>query len=126
MALGRKFPDSTIEAGEKMLSMVWSFMLSAHESNKSIIVKGAKARVLSVNYSSYSLIISSHITLGSIIGALTLNSKNITATIGAVKASKACVGPGDLHDRISWVFETMLYDIGLGWGTPSCGRRRCG
>ncbi|KAI1067521.1 hypothetical protein LB506_004333 [Fusarium annulatum] len=64
-------------------------MQSAHESNNSIIVEESSALMLDVNHSSYPFITLSDTTLGSIISGLTFNSKNITKTIGVVKASNA-------------------------------------
>ncbi|KAG7418103.1 Adenylosuccinate synthetase [Fusarium oxysporum f. sp. rapae] len=86
-----------------------SFMQSAQESNKNIMVEGANALMLDVNYSSYPLITSSNTTLGSIISGITLNSKNITGTIGVVKACTA-----------------RLQEIDREWGTPTGRSRRCG
>ncbi|KAI1039918.1 hypothetical protein LB505_007125 [Fusarium chuoi] len=90
MALRKKYSDSTSIAGKWVVNGV-SFMQSAHESKNSIIVEESSALMLDVPYSPYPLITSSDTTLGSIISCLTFNSKNITETIGAVKASEASV-----------------------------------
>lgn len=88
IALRKKYSDSTSIAGKCVVNGV-SFMQSAHESNNSIIVEESSALMLDVNYSSYPFITLSDTTLGSIISGLTFNSKNITKTIGVVKASNA-------------------------------------
>lgn len=91
IALRKKYSDSASIAGKCVVNGV-SFMQSAHESNNSTIVEESSALMLDVTYNSYPFITSSDTTLGSIISGLTFNSKNITETIGVVKASKARVG----------------------------------
>ncbi|KAK3191272.1 Adenylosuccinate synthase [Lecanicillium sp. MT-2017a] len=82
-----------------------SFIRSAQESNKNIVVEGAnsttgkgietrhfclspfeQALMLDLSYGSYPFVTSSDTTLAGIIGGLALNPKNITDVIGVVKA----------------------------------------
>ncbi|KAF9767821.1 hypothetical protein IL306_014949 [Fusarium sp. DS 682] len=103
-----------------------SFMQSAQESNKNIIVEGANALMLDVNYGSYPFVTSSNTTLGGIISGLTLNPKNITETIGVVKAYTTRVGQGAFKTEDTGVIGTKLQEIGREWGTSTGRRRRCG
>ncbi|CZR36833.1 putative Adenylosuccinate synthetase [Fusarium proliferatum ET1] len=71
-----------------------AFMKSAQESNMKIVIEGANALMLDVDYGSYPFVTSSSTTLAGIIGGLALNPKNITETIPPVS------GPGPLRPRI--------------------------
>ncbi|KAH8651097.1 Adenylosuccinate synthetase [Xylariales sp. PMI_506] len=95
-----------------------SFMRSAQESNTNIVVEGANALMLDIDYGSYPFVTSSNTTLAGIIGGLALNPKNITETIGVVKA---CTLYEKLTDCNS--IGNKLQEIGREWGV-STGRRR--
>ncbi|KAH8882391.1 adenylosuccinate synthetase [Thozetella sp. PMI_491] len=71
-----------------------SFMTSAQQKDMKIVVEGANALMLDVDYGSYPFVTSSSTTLAGIIGGLTLNPKNISETVGVVKAYTTRVGWG--------------------------------
>ncbi|KAI1500838.1 Adenylosuccinate synthetase [Biscogniauxia marginata] len=96
-----------------------SFMRSAQQSNTKIVVESANALMLDVDYGSYPFVTSSSTMLAGIIGRLTLNPKNITETVGVVKASTL-----KLNDNLR--IGTKLQEIGREWGTSTGRRRRCG
>ncbi|KAL7949190.1 adenylosuccinate synthetase [Trichoderma barbatum] len=103
-----------------------SFMRSAQQSNKNIVVEGANALMLDVDYGSYPFVTSSSTTLAGIIGGLTLNPKNITETVGVVKAYTTRVGAGAFKTEDTEEIGTKLQEIGREWGTSTGRRRRCG
>ncbi|OBS21346.1 hypothetical protein FPOA_07684 [Fusarium poae] len=103
-----------------------SFMKAAQEDNKNIIVEGANALMLDIKYGSYPFVTSSNTTIGGIIGGLTLNPKNITETIGVVKAYTTRVGQGAFKTEDTGEIGTKLQEIGREWGTSTGRRRRCG
>ncbi|KAF4987350.1 hypothetical protein FGRMN_10411 [Fusarium graminum] len=103
-----------------------TFMQSAQKSNQNIIVEGANALMLDVNYGSYPYVTSSNTTLGGIITGLTLNPKNITETIGVVKAYTTRVGQGAFKTEDLGEVGTKLQEVGREWGTSTGRRRRCG
>ncbi|RFN55444.1 adenylosuccinate synthetase [Fusarium flagelliforme] len=103
-----------------------SFMKAAQEDNKNIIVEGANALMLDIKYGSYPFVTSSNTTIGGIIGGLTLNPKNITETIGVVKAYTTRVGQGAFKTEDTGEIGTQLQEIGREWGTSTGRRRRCG
>ncbi|KAL7937836.1 Adenylosuccinate synthetase [Trichoderma chlorosporum] len=94
-----------------------SFMRSAQQSDKKIVIEGANALMLDVDYGSYPSVTSSSTTLAGIIGGLAINPKTITETIGVVKA---CI---TLKLNDNYRIGTKLQEIGREWGT-STGRRR--
>ncbi|EXU99634.1 adenylosuccinate synthetase [Metarhizium robertsii] len=100
-----------------------SFMRSAQQSDTKIVIEGANALMLDVDYGSYPFVTSSSTTLAGIIGGLTLNPKNITETVGVVKAYTTRVGAGAFKTEDTEEIGTKLQEIGREWGT-STGRRR--
>ena len=103
-----------------------SFMTSAQKSDTKIVIEGANALMLDVDYGSYPFVTSSSTTLAGIIGGLTLNPKNITETIGVVKAYTTRVGWGAFKTEDTEEIGTKLQEIGREWGTSTGRRRRCG
>lgn len=103
-----------------------SFMRSAQENGTNIIVEGANALMLDIEYGSYPYVTSSNTTLAGIIGGLTLNPKNITETVGVVKAYTTRVGHGAFKTEDLGEVGTKLQEIGREWGTSTGRRRRCG
>jgi len=82
--------------------------------------------MLDVDYGSYPFVTSSSTTLAGIIGGLTLNPKNITETVGVVKAYTTRVGAGAFKTEDTGEIGTRLQEIGREWGTSTGRRRRCG
>ncbi|KAK9435823.1 Adenylosuccinate synthetase [Metarhizium brunneum] len=91
-----------------------SFMRSAQQSDTKIVIEGAN------------FVTSSSTTLAGIIGGLTLNPKNITETVGVVKAYTTRVGAGAFKTEDTEEIGTKLQEIGREWGTSTGRRRRCG
>ncbi|TPX11935.1 uncharacterized protein E0L32_007433 [Thyridium curvatum] len=103
-----------------------SFMASAQQSGTNIVVEGANALMLDVDYGSYPFVTSSSTTLAGIIGGLALNPKQITETVGVVKAYTTRVGWGAFKTEDTEEIGTKLQEIGREWGTSTGRRRRCG
>ncbi|KAF5546142.1 adenylosuccinate synthetase [Fusarium napiforme] len=95
-----------------------AFMKSAQESNMKIVVEGANALMLDVDYGSYPFVTSSSTTLAGIIGGLALNPKNITETVGVVKAYTTRVGAGAFKTEDTEEIGTKLQEIGREWVRP--------
>ncbi|VUC36838.1 unnamed protein product [Clonostachys rosea] len=103
-----------------------SFMTTAQQSDKEIVVEGANALMLDVDYGSYPFVTSSSTTLAGIIGGLTLDPMKITETIGVVKAYTTRVGCGAFKTEDTEEIGTKLQEMGREWGTSTGRRRRCG
>ncbi|KLO85277.1 Uncharacterized protein LW93_13881 [Fusarium fujikuroi] len=80
-----------------------AFMKSAQESNMKIVIEGAN------------FVTSSSTTLAGIIGGLALNPKNITETVGVVKAYTTRVGAGAFKTEDTEEIGTKLQEIGREW-----------
>ncbi|KAH7133748.1 Adenylosuccinate synthetase [Dactylonectria macrodidyma] len=103
-----------------------SFMHSAQKENKNILIEGANALMLDLDQGSYPYVTSSNTTISGIIAGLTLNPRNITETIGVVKAYTTRVGAGAFKTEDLEEVGTKLQEIGREWGTSTGRRRRCG
>lgn len=103
-----------------------SFMRSAQQSDMKIVIEGANALMLDIDYGSYPFVTSSSTTLAGIIGGLTLNPKNVTEVVGVVKAYTTRVGSGAFKTEDTEEIGTKLQEIGREWGTSTGRRRRCG
>ncbi|SCO38859.1 probable adenylosuccinate synthase [Fusarium fujikuroi] len=103
-----------------------SFMKSAQKSNTPILIEGANALMLDLDYGSYPYVTSSNTSLAGIIGGLTLDPTKITDIIGVVKAYTTRVGSGAFKTEDLGEVGTKLQEIGREWGTSTGRRRRCG
>ncbi|KAF5673129.1 adenylosuccinate synthetase [Fusarium circinatum] len=74
-----------------------------------------QALMLDVDYGSYPFVTSSSTTLAGIIGGLALNPKNITETVGVVKAYTTRVGAGAFKTEDTEEIGTKLQEIGREW-----------
>ncbi|RKK98317.1 Adenylosuccinate synthetase [Fusarium oxysporum] len=81
-----------------------AFMRSAQESNMKIVIEGANALMLDVDYGSYPFVTSSSTTL----------------------ADTTRVGAGAFKTEDTEEIGTKLQEIGREWGTSTGRRRRCG
>ncbi|KAF4977994.1 hypothetical protein FZEAL_5559 [Fusarium zealandicum] len=103
-----------------------SFMHSAQKDKMNILIEGANALMLDLDQGSYPYVTSSNTTISGIIAGLTLNPKNITETIGVVKAYTTRVGAGAFKTEDLEEVGTKLQEVGREWGTSTGRRRRCG
>ncbi|KAF5578419.1 adenylosuccinate synthetase [Fusarium pseudoanthophilum] len=103
-----------------------SFMKTAQKSNTPILIEGANALMLDLDYGSYPYVTSSNTSLAGIIGGLTLDPTKITDIIGVVKAYTTRVGSGAFKTEDLGEVGTKLQEIGREWGTSTGRRRRCG
>ncbi|PKK45373.1 hypothetical protein CI102_10279 [Trichoderma harzianum] len=103
-----------------------SFMYSAQTSNMNIIIEGANAVMLDLSMGSYPYVTSSNTAISGIIAGLTLNPKNITETIGVVKAYTTRVGAGAFKTEDLEEVGSKLQEVGREWGTSTGRKRRCG
>ncbi|KAH0598412.1 hypothetical protein MHUMG1_03710 [Metarhizium humberi] len=90
-----------------------SFMRSAQQSDTKIVIEGANALMLDVDYGSYPFVTSSSTTLAGIIGGLALNPKNITETVGVVKAYTTRVGAGAFKTEDTEEERRLAADAGV-------------
>ncbi|CAG8973891.1 hypothetical protein HYALB_00003669 [Hymenoscyphus albidus] len=100
---------------------------SAEASESRLLVEGANALMLDLDFGSYPYVTSSNTGLGGIFTGLALNPTKISKIIGVVKAYTTRVGGGpfpteDLTEEVG----VKLQEIGREFGVTTGRRRRCG
>ncbi|EEU44651.1 uncharacterized protein NECHADRAFT_49575, partial [Fusarium vanettenii 77-13-4] len=104
-----------------------AFMSSAQESNTSILIEGANALMLDLDWGTFPYVTSSSTCLGGCIAGLALNPTKIEEVIGVVKAYTTRVGSGPFPtEDVTEEVGVKLQDVGREWGTTTGRRRRCG
>ncbi|KAH6637448.1 Adenylosuccinate synthetase [Boeremia exigua] len=99
---------------------------SAKEKNAKILVEGANALMLDIDYGTYPFVTSSNTGLGGVITGLTLGWRSIKDVIGVVKAYTTRVGSGPFPtEQLNEVGE-RLQQIGHEVGVTTGRKRRCG
>jgi adenylosuccinate synthase len=101
-------------------------LASAKEKNAKILVEGANALMLDIDYGTYPFVTSSNTGLGGVITGLNLGWRSLTEVIGVVKAYTTRVGSGPFPtEQLNEVGE-KLQKVGHEVGVTTGRKRRCG
>lgn len=104
------------------------FINSAYAAGKKILVEGANAALLDIDFGTYPYVTSSNCTVGGVFTGLGLSFEKVGRVYGVVKAYTTRVGQGPFPTELS--YETpegkILVDIGREFGTTTGRRRRVG
>ncbi|KPM38454.1 Adenylosuccinate synthetase [Neonectria ditissima] len=103
-----------------------SLIKQAQDSDTPILIEGANALMLDIDYGTYPYVTSSNTGLGGIFTGLAINPRKIKDIIGVVKAYTTRVGEGPFATEDTGEAGTKLQDIGREWGTSTGRKRRCG
>ncbi|KAM0435142.1 hypothetical protein ACHAPT_003232 [Fusarium lateritium] len=97
-----------------------AFMQSAQESNTKILIEGANALMLDLDWGTFPYVTSSSTCLGGCIAGLALNPTKIEEVIGVVKAYTTRVGFGAFPtESLSEDVGGKLQEVGREWGTTT-------
>ncbi|KAK4996961.1 Adenylosuccinate synthase [Elasticomyces elasticus] len=99
---------------------------SAKESNYNILVEGANAIMLDIDYGTYPFVTSSNTGLGGVLTGLTLGWRAIREVIGVVKAYTTRVGSGPFPTEQLNETGEKLQSVGREFGVTTGRKRRCG
>ncbi|KAF1923599.1 adenylosuccinate synthetase [Didymella exigua CBS 183.55] len=99
---------------------------SAKEKNAKILVEGANALMLDIDYGTYPFVTSSNTGLGGVITGLTLGWRSIKEVIGVVKAYTTRVGSGPFPTEQLNELGEKLQKVGHEVGVTTGRKRRCG
>ncbi|KAK1772205.1 adenylosuccinate synthetase [Phialemonium atrogriseum] len=102
------------------------YMKDAQDRNYKILIEGANALMLDIDYGTYPYVTSSNTGLGGIFTGLAINPTKINHIIGVVKAYTTRVGEGAFKTEDTDEVGTKLQDIGREWGVSTGRKRRCG
>ncbi|XP_026462113.1 adenylosuccinate synthetase-like isoform X2 [Ctenocephalides felis] len=93
---------------------------------KKVLVEGANAAMLDIDFGTYPYVTSSNCSIGGVVTGLGLPPRNIGDIVGVVKAYTTRVGDGpfptELHDEIGELLQTRGGEIGV----TTKRKRRCG
>ncbi|KAG4304131.1 hypothetical protein PORY_002495 [Pneumocystis oryctolagi] len=102
------------------------FIHSAIISKKRILVEGANALMLDIDYGTYPYVTSSNTSIGGVCTGLGLPPKKIKNIIGVMKAYTTRVGFGPFPTELLDNIGEHLQQVGSEWGVTTGRKRRCG
>ncbi|KAG7442490.1 Adenylosuccinate synthetase [Guyanagaster necrorhizus] len=102
------------------------YLHQAIASGKRVLVEGANALMLDLDYGTYPFVTSSNTTIGGVCTGLGLPPKLIGHTIGVTKAYTTRVGGGPFPTEQLNDVGVHLQEVGCEYGVTTGRRRRCG
>ncbi|THH12554.1 hypothetical protein EW146_g7589 [Bondarzewia mesenterica] len=102
------------------------YLHDALASGKKILVEGANALMLDIDFGTYPFVTSSSTTIGGVCIGLGIPPKMIDKSIGVVKAYTTRVGGGPFPTEQLNEIGVHLQEVGAEYGTTTGRRRRCG
>ncbi|KAG0642078.1 Adenylosuccinate synthetase [Tuber brumale] len=102
------------------------FIKHAFETNKRVLVEGANALMLDIDYGTYPFVTSSNTGIGGVITGLAISPFKIKNIIGVVKAYTTRVGAGPFPTEQLNGTGDHLQSVGREFGVTTGRRRRCG
>lgn len=102
------------------------FIHKAIAANKKVLIEGANALLLDIDFGTYPFVTSSNTGIGGVLTGLGLPPQAINETFGVVKAYTTRVGEGPFPaEQLNEVGE-KLQTIGAEYGVTTGRKRRCG
>jgi adenylosuccinate synthase len=101
-------------------------MNNALRSGKRILVEGANALMLDIDYGTYPFVTSSATSIGGVVTGLGIPPFAIKKVIGVIKAYTTRVGGGPFPTEDLGTIGETLQEVGAEYGTVTGRRRRCG
>jgi len=103
-----------------------SYIHKALAEKKRILVEGANALMLDLDFGTYPFVTSSSTTIGGVCTGLGIPPKRIDKTIGVMKAYTTRVGGGPFPTELLDDIGNHLQEVGAEFGVTTGRRRRCG
>lgn len=117
------------EYAEKLEPMIVDsvyYLNQAYEEGKKILIEGANATLLDIDFGTYPFVTSSNASIGGACTGLGIAPSKIDCSVGIVKAYTTRVGagpfPSELHDTLGEQIREKGHEYGTTTGRP----RRCG
>lgn len=105
---------------------VVTYLHKALEQDKKVIVEGAQATLLDIDFGSYPFVTSSNPTIGGIITGTGLSAADIGEVYGVIKAYSSRVGEGPYVTELLDATGDKIRELGHEYGTTTGRPRRCG
>lgn len=96
------------------------------KEDKNVVVEGAQATLLDIDFGSYPYVTSSNPTIGGIITGTGLAARDIGDVYGSIKAYSSRVGEGPYVTELKDATGDRIRDLGHEYGTVTGRPRRCG
>ncbi|XP_074593577.1 adenylosuccinate synthetase-like [Brevipalpus obovatus] len=103
-----------------------TFLHKSIKSGKSVLVEGANATMLDIDFGTYPYVTSSNCTIGGVCTGLGIPPKVIREVYGVVKAYCTRVGDGPFPTEQNNEIGTILQEKGKEIGVTTKRKRRCG
>lgn len=103
-----------------------TFMHKMLKENKRVLVEGANALMLDLDYGTYPFVTSSSTMIGGVCTGLGIPPMTIKKVIGVIKAYTTRVGGGPFPTEQLNDVGVHLQEVGAEWGVTTGRRRRCG
>lgn len=91
-----------------------------------VLVEGANAALLDVDFGTYPFVTSSNCTIGGVSTGLGIPPRYIQSVVGVVKAYTTRVGQGPFPTELDDGPGIVMQQVGREWGTTTARPRRCG
>lgn len=121
--------ESYKEISEKVKPFITdtiTFINDAYDEGKRILIEGANATMLDIDFGTYPFVTSSNPSVGGVAAGLGLAPSKYDALIGVVKAYTTRVGSGPYPTEIFGELAEELREIGREYGTTTGRPRRVG
>lgn len=102
------------------------FVKGVQDKGHKLLIEGANALMLDIDYGTYPYVTSSNTGLGGIFTGLAINPTKIDRIVGVVKAYTTRVGEGIFKTEDTGPVGCKLQDVGREWGVSTGRKRRCG
>ncbi|QLL32519.1 hypothetical protein HG536_0D00410 [Torulaspora globosa] len=102
------------------------FMHKAIEAKKKILVEGANALMLDIDFGTYPYVTSSNTGIGGVVTGLGIPPRTVDEVYGVVKAYTTRVGEGPFPTEQLNEYGEKLQEIGAEFGVTTGRKRRCG
>ena len=96
------------------------------KEDKFVVVEGAQATLLDIDFGSYPFVTSSNPTIGGILTGTGLSARDIGDVYGVIKAYSSRVGEGPYVTELKDETGDRIRDLGHEYGTVTKRPRRCG
>ena len=103
-----------------------SYMHQAMTSGQKILVEGANASMLDIDFGTYPYVTSSICTIGGVYTGLGLPNHSVHSVYGVVKAYTTRVGAGAFPTELANELGEYLQKTGAEFGVTTGRKRRCG
>lgn len=102
------------------------YINDAYDEGKRILIEGANATMLDIDFGTYPYVTSSNPSIGGVIAGLGIAPNKLECIIGVVKAYTTRVGEGPYPTEIHGELAETLREVGAEYGTTTGRPRRIG